>query len=68
MKKKNMSLRERRYRYIMIRLLFVLLISCTITGALTFTAGYLAGMAHEQLKIKQTISNYFGENETEENK
>ena len=52
----------------MVRLLFVLLIACTITGALTFTAGYLAGMTHEQLKIKQTISNYFGENETEENK
>lgn len=50
----------------MVRLLFILLIACSITGAFAFIAGYLAGRTHEQIKIKQTIAEYYGEYETEE--
>ena len=50
----------------MIRLLFILLIACSITGTFTFIAGYLAGRTHEQLKCKETIAEYFREHETEE--
>ena len=50
----------------MVRLLFILLIACSITSALSFIAGYLAGRTHEQLKCKETIAEYFREHETEE--
>lgn len=50
----------------MVRLLFILLIACSITSALSFFAGYMAGRTHEQLKCKETIAEYFREHETEE--
>ena len=50
----------------MVRLLFILLIACALTGLFSFTAGYLAGRTHEQLKLKQTIAEYFGEQSQEE--
>jgi len=50
----------------MVRLLFILLIACSITSALSFIAGYLAGRTHEQIRCKENISEYFREHETEE--
>lgn len=50
----------------MIRLLFILLIACATSILMGFIAGFLAGSANEQLKIKEHFDEYIIDIVTEE--
>ena len=49
---------KKRYKAIMVRLLFILLIACAISLLMGFIAGFLSGSANEQLKIKEHFDEY----------
>lgn len=51
----------------MIRLLFILLIACATSILMGFIAGFLAGSANEQLKIKEHFDEYIIDIVTEDN-
>ena len=51
----------------MTRLLFILLIACATSILMGFIAGFLAGSANEQLKIKEHFDEYIIDIVTEEN-
>lgn len=59
---------KKRYKAIMVRLLFILLIACAISLLMGFIAGFLSGSANEQLKIKEHFDEYIIDIVTEENK
>lgn len=56
----------KRYKSIMVRLLFILMIACALSILMGFIAGFLAGSANEQLKIKDLFDQYVIEAVTEE--
>lgn len=59
---------KKRYKSIMARLLFILLIGCATSLLMGFIAGFLSGSANEQLKIKEHFDEYIIDIVTEENK
>lgn len=49
---------KKRYKLIMARLLFILLIGCATSLLMGFIAGFLSGSANEQLKIREHFEDY----------
>lgn len=56
----------KRYKSVMVRLLFILLLACALSIAMGFITGFLVGTANEQLKIKDMFDQYVIEKLTEE--